>query len=185
MNFAGHSVVGLLVGSLAALAVATVAPSTLGLPLLVPAMVLVLVYVGAVYPDVDLPDSIPRRRIRPYVRAVAVGGVTLVATQQWDWFVDAGSVMMGILGVSAEPPLTGGIALAAGALGAVVIIDPLFGALTGTHRTRTHSLALHTFIASLLAIGIWSLVSDRPVIVLLPFAFVLGVAAHRIADDAI
>lgn len=183
MNFAGHSLLGLLAGSLAALVTAGVAPTTLGLPFLVPAAVLVLVYIGAVYPDVDLRDSIPRRRVRPYLGALAVAGVALLAAERWSWFVAAGETVLYVFDVSGGPALAGGLALGAGALAAVLLVDPVLDHLTGPHRSRTHGIAAHVLLAGALAVGLWFAVPDRPGVFFLPFAFVLGVAVHRLGDD--
>lgn len=183
VNFSGHSLLGLLVGSIAALVVATIAPASFGLPFPIPAAVLVLVYLGAVYPDVDLRDSIPRKHVRPYIGALVVAGVTLLAIRHWSWFVAAGETALAVFDLSGGPALAGGLALGSGALVAVLLVDPALSVLTGTHRTRTHSLLANGLIASAIAILIWLVAPDQPIVALLPFAFVIGVAVHRVADD--
>jgi membrane-bound metal-dependent hydrolase YbcI (DUF457 family) len=190
MNFAGHSLLGLLAGALAALFVASFAPrtlSTLSLPLLVPATVLVLVYLGSVYPDVDLHDSIPRRRVLPSLRAAAVGAVAFAGFYVWDAYVALGTGLLGLVGAASGPVVAGGLGFLV--LGAVVVlaVEPVLDVLTGAHRTWTHSVALHAVAAVLVSLAVWLFVpvaaTDRLVLAGLPFAFVLGVAVHHLADD--
>lgn len=192
MNFTGHSLLGLLAGAIAALFVAGLAPTTLEvlpLPLLVPAAVLVLVYLGAVYPDVDRHGSIPRRRALPYVEAVAVAAVALAVAIRWEWFVAAGHALFGLVDVTTRPLIAGsGAALVAAGL-AVLAAEPLLSVVTGPHRTWTHSVAGNALVVGVLAAAIWVAVplqgQDRLVLASLPFAFVLGVAVHAFADDIV
>lgn len=191
MNFTGHALLGLLAGTVAALLVAGAAPTTLDalpLPFLIPAVVLVLVYLGAVYPDVDRRGSIPRQRVLPYLQALAVGAVTLLVALRWAWFVDVGRQLTAPLGLPTDPLVAGTVAgLGVGAV-AVLAVEPLLSLLTGPHRTVTHSLAVNGLLAGALAAGIWVAVplrgDDRFVLAALPFAFVLGVAVHYAADAA-
>lgn len=191
MNFTGHSLLGLLAGSLAGLVVAGLGPTNLQavpLPFLVPATVLGLVYLGAVYPDVDLRGSIPRKRVRPYLEAVAVGGVALVVVLYPDWFVEVGQAILASVDLTAGPTVAGASAALCGALLAVAAVDPLLGLLTGPHRTVTHSVGANAIAAGVVAAALWLAVPlagrDRLVVAVLPFAFVLGVAVHRLADGA-
>jgi hypothetical protein len=190
MNFAGHSLLGLLAGSVAALSVAAVAPrtlSTLSIPLVLPAVVLVLVYLGSVYPDVDLHGSIPRRRVLPYLRAAAVGTVALAGYYVWDAYVAVGRGLLALLDVSTGPVVAGGTGLLGLAVVAVLAVEPLLDVLTGSHRTRTHSVAVHALGAGALSLAVWLVApvgaDDRLVLAGLPFAFVLGIAVHHLADD--
>lgn len=190
MNFAGHSLLGLLAGSIAGLVAAGLAPTTLEavpLPFLVPATVLVLVYLGAVYPDVDLRGSIPRKRVRPYLQAVAVGGVALAVALYPRWFVGVGEALLASVDVAAGPTVAGASAALCGALLAVAAVDPLLGLLTGPHRTVTHSVGANAVAAGVVAATLWLTVPlagrDRLVVAALPFAVVVGVAVHRLADD--
>jgi hypothetical protein len=189
MNFAAHSLLGLVAGALAALAVAAVAPRTLAtasVPLAVPAAILVLVYLGSVYPDVDLQDSIPRRRVLPYLKAGAVGGVALLAYTVPGAAVDLGSLLLSLVEVSAHSAIAGAIGLGFAAAVAVVAVEPVLDVLTGAHRTWTHSVAAHALGATLVVLGLWFLspIGDhRPLIAALPYAFVVGVAVHHLADD--
>lgn len=190
MNFAGHSLLGLLAGALAALAVATAAPgthSTQSMPLLVPTLVLVLVYLGSVYPDVDLRDSIPRRRVLPYLQAAAVGGVAFAGLSAWESAVAIGRGVLALVGVSTGAVVAGSVALVTVCVVAVLAVEPVLDVLTGAHRTWTHSVALHAVGAGILSLALWLIVpvggDDRLVVAALPFAFVLGVAVHHLADD--
>ena len=190
MNFAGHSLLGLLAGTLAALSVAAVAPqtlSTLSIPLVVPATVLVLVYLGSVYPDVDLHDSIPRRRLLPYLQAGAVGVVAFAGFYVWDAYVALGRGLIALVDVSAGSVVAGGTGLFALAVVGVLAVEPLVDLLTGSHRTWTHSVAIHLLVAGTLSLAVWLLApvggDDQLVLAGLPFAFVLGVAVHHLADD--
>ncbi len=190
MNFAGHSLLGLIAGTLAALAVAAVAPrtlSTLSIPLLVPATVLVLVYLGSVYPDVDLHDSIPRRRVLPYLQAGAVGAVAFAAFYVWNAYVTLGRNLLALVDVSVGPTIAGGVGLFVLVVAGVLAVEPVLDVLTGAHRTWTHSVAIHAVAAGTLSIAVWLFApvggSDRLVLAWLPFAFVLGVTVHHLADD--
>ena len=192
MNFAGHSLLGLLAGAIAALVVAGTAPTTLSvvpLPFLVPATVLVLVYLGAVYPDVDLHGSIPRRRVLPYLQALAVGTVALAGLLAWDWFVGMGHALLAMVDLSTDPVLAGSTAALVAAGLAVVAVEPTLSVLTGAHRTWTHSVAIHGLVALALGAGLWVALplsgSDRLVVAALPLAFAIGVAVHRFADEAV
>lgn len=190
MNFTGHSLLGLLAGAIAALFVAGVAPTTLDalpLPFLVPAVVLVLVYLGAVYPDVDLRGSIPRQRVLPYLQALAVAGVALALAIRWEWFVGAGQAVLGSFDLPTDPAVAGvGAGLGAAGL-AVVAVGPILSLLTGPHRTVTHSVALNGVLALLVGLALWFLLplagEDRLVVAALPLSFTVGVAVHRLADD--
>lgn len=190
MNFAAHSILGLLAGAIAALAAASIAPTTLEslpLPFLVPAAVLVLVYLGAVYPDVDVHGSIPRRRLLPYLQALAVGGIALAAAVRWDWFVGMGRALFAMVDVTAGPILAGtGAGLVAAGL-AVLTVEPALAVVTGPHRTWTHSIAANAVLAATAALAIWLASplpgADRAVVSALPLAFVVGVAVHQFADD--
>jgi hypothetical protein len=190
MNFAGHSLLGLLAGAIAALSVAAVAPrtlSTLSIPLLVPAAVLVLVYLGSVYPDVDLHGSIPRRRLLPYLRAGAVGTVAFVGYYVWDAYVAVGRGLLALVETSPGAVVAGGTGLLALAVVAVLAVEPVLDVLTGSHRTWTHSVAIHALGAGILSLAIWLVApvggDDRLVLAGLPFAFLLGIAVHLLADD--
>lgn len=190
MNFAGHSLLGLLAGAVAALAVATLAPrtlSTLSIPLLVPATVLVLVYLGSVYPDVDLHDSIPRRRVLPYLQAAAVGTVAFGGFYVWDAYVALGAGLLALLDVSTGSIVDGAVGLLVLGVVAVLAFEPVLDILTGAHRTWTHSVAIHAIAAVVLSLAVWLFApvggDDRLVLAALPFAFVLGVAVHHVADD--
>jgi membrane-bound metal-dependent hydrolase YbcI (DUF457 family) len=189
MNFAAHSLLGLLAGTLAAFAVAAVAPrtlSTLSIPLLVPATVLVLVYFGSVYPDVDLHDSIPRRRVLPYLQAAAVGTVAFAGFYVWGAYVALGRGLLALADVSTGPVVAGGAGLLVLGAAAVFAVEPVLDVLTGAHRTWTHSVAIHAVAAGSLSLAVWFLLpvgDDRLVVAALPFAFVLGVAVHHFADD--
>lgn len=189
MNFTGHSLLGLLAGAIAALVVAGVAPTTLdalGLPLLVPAAVLVSVYLGAIYPDVDRSGSIPRQRLLPHLQAVAVGAVALLVALRWESFVDAGRALFGLVDLTTGPLVAGtGAALCAAGVAAFAV-GPFLSLATGPHRTWTHSVAVNALLAGALAAAIWFALplagDDRLVLAALPFAFVLGVAVHNLAD---
>lgn len=190
MNFTGHSLLGLLAGAIAALFVAGAAPTTLDalpLPLLVPATVLVLVYLGAVYPDVDLRGSVPRQRVLPYLQALAVAGVALAVALRWKWFVGAGQSLLAAFDLRTDPTVAG-VGAGVGAAGiAVVAVEPALSLLTGPHRTLTHSVALNAVLTALVGLALWVLLplagEDRLVVAALPLAFTVGVAVHRLADD--
>lgn len=190
MNFTGHSLLGLLAGAIAALFVAGVAPTTLDalpLPFLVPALVLVLVYLGAVYPDVDLRGSVPRQRVLPYLQALAVAGVVLAVALRWPWFVRVGTGVATGLDLPTDPVVAGAGAGLGAAVLAVLAVEPLLSLLTGPHRTLTHSVALSGVLAVLVGAGLWLLLplagEDRLVVAALPLSFPVGVAVHRLADD--
>lgn len=190
MNFTGHSLLGLLAGTLVALAVAAVVPrtlSTLSIPLVVPATVLVLVYLGSVYPDVDLHASIPRRRILPYLQAVAVGAVVFAGFYVWWVYVALGRGILGIVDVSTGSIAAGGLGLLTTGAVTVLAVEPVLDVVTGAHRTWTHSVAIHAVIAGVLSLVVWLFApvggEDRLILAGMPFAFVLGVGVHHLADD--
>jgi hypothetical protein len=191
MNVAGHSLLGLLAGSIAGLVAAGVAPTTLDavpVPFLVPAAVLVLVSLGAVYPDVDRRGSIPHRRVRPSLQVVAVGGVALAVAWYPDWFGAVGEALLASVDMTAAPTVAVASSGRCGAVLAVFAVDPGLGVLTGPPpvdhpprrgpRRRRRGDRGPPLVSRPPLDG-----GDRTVVAILPFAFVLGVAVHRLADD--
>lgn len=116
-------------------------------------------FTGAIYPDIDHHNSIPRRKAVRAFRLLAVLGIASLAGLGWTELVAAVDSTATEFGV--ELPVPPGAA--AGALVAVLtilvagVIDPLLDAVTDRHRGWTHSVPVNTVLIAALLAGVWLL----------------------------
>lgn len=190
MNFAGHSILGLLVGSIAAALVAQAGPASVAgveLALALPAIVLVLVYLGAVYPDVDMPGTIPQQTILPAVQAIFAMATVAAITLRWESFSTASETVLEDAGVGIGPMLAGAIGLLVCVGLAAFLAQPILDVITGPHRSWTHSLVVNILLSTVAAAAIWMYAplegESQLVVAALPFAFLVGVLVHLVADE--
>lgn len=136
-------------------------------------------FLGAIYPDVDHHKSIPRRKAVRAFRAVVGAGVLALAVAYWPGLTAfAASLGLGV------PPMAGAAVLAALAgTAAVALVGPTVDAVTGEHRSWTHSTAVNLPLLAVVAAGVWILTgglgtATRLVAVGFVVAFFLGTLVH-------
>jgi len=104
-------------------------------------------FTGAIYPDIDHHNSIPRQKAVRAFRLLTVLGIASLAGLGWTELVatvDSTATELGVeLPVSPE--------VAAG------VIDPLLGTVTDRHRGWTHSVPVNAVLIGLLLAGVWLL----------------------------
>jgi membrane-bound metal-dependent hydrolase YbcI (DUF457 family) len=110
-------------------------------------------FVGAIYPDVDHDESIPRRKAVRGFRVLAGLVVLGLAAANWD----AVLAFAGALGVGASvpPPVVGAALAGLAALVGVALVDPVIGLVTREHRGWTHSAAVNLVLVGALVALSW------------------------------
>jgi len=116
-------------------------------------------FTGAIYPDIDHHNSIPRRKAVRAFRLLTVLGIASLAGLGWTELVAAVDSTATEFGVELPVPPEA----AAGALVAVLtilvagVIDPLLDTVTNRHRGWTHSVPVNAVLIAALLAGVWLL----------------------------
>jgi hypothetical protein len=142
-------------------------------------------FAGAIYPDVDHHESIPRRKAVRGFQVVVFGACAGLAAANWDGLVGLAAA----LDAGFSTPVAAAIALAGTAL-AVALVDPAIGAVTGEHRGWTHSMGINLVLVAVAGAGGWLATASlgqtaRLVTVGLVGTFYLGTLVHLGLDGEI
>jgi hypothetical protein len=100
-------------------------------------------FVGAIYPDVDHRDSVPRRKAVRGFRALVCLAVAGLAAVEWEGLL----ALAGALAVG-PPPVVGGALAGAAALVGAALVDPAIGLVTRKHRGWTHSAGVNLVLVA-------------------------------------
>ena len=128
-------------------------------------------FVGAIFPDIDHHNSIPRRKAVRGFQILVLAGVVALALLSWDVLVQ--TVDTTVVGPSETvladgfdsqlelPPefiASAGVLLFAVAL--TGLVDPVIGRITGPHRGWTHSVPITLSLTAVLAGVLWLFTSE-------------------------
>ena len=107
-------------------------------------------FAGAIYPDVDHHESIPRRKAVRGFQVVVFGACAGLAAANWDGLVGLAAT----LDTGATTAVAAALAFV-GTLLAVALVDPAIGAVTGEHRGWTHSVGINLVLVAVAGAGAW------------------------------
>lgn len=117
-------------------------------------------FVGAIFPDVDHHNSIPRRKANRAIRALVVLGVVSLFALNFEQLVSLTEAVSTDY-LQAELPLPPEVAVGIGgtlvALLAAGTVDPLIGIATRQHRAWTHSVPITFALTAAIAVAVWLL----------------------------
>lgn len=133
----------------------------------------VTTFVGAIYPDVDHHNSIPRRKAVRAFQVLVCCGVVSLAVLHWGTLTSIAETALvnpsetassAFLGSEIELPpglaASAVIFVAAGVL--AILVDPTLDLVTRKHRGWTHSAPINTVLIALLAGAVWALTNSLP-----------------------
>lgn len=150
----------------------------------------VVLFMGSIFPDVDHPQSIPFRRTVTLLRVGVVGGA--VGLFVWrDALLATAQEMVASALPAGVPPLyaTGGLILA-GAVAVALMVPSVLDAVTGEHRTWTHSLTVMGVFAAVGGAALYFTLPTvgfgngrLPLAAGLPAVFFIGVTVHVALDS--
>lgn len=125
-------------------------------------------FVGAIFPDVDHHNSIPRRKAVWALRILVWVGVVALAILAWNPLVEAVDTAVVVPGEAAlAEGLDSSVDLPPGFVASVVVllagfvlaalVDPVLGYITGPHRGWTHSVPITFALTAALVGVVWVL----------------------------
>jgi len=183
--------------------------SVFGTPILAVAGALgagVSTFVGAVFPDIDHHESIPRQKAVRAVRVLVWIGVVSLAVLSWN-------ILVGVVETTLVEPVETALSNSSGYSGdippafvtsAVVFLaaiafaglaNPAIGLVTDRHRGWTHSVLVTFLLTLAIAGGIWILTGEmvatalalerRLAAVTVVFTFFVGILVHLGLDGEI
>lgn len=178
-NFGAHSRAGFVAATAAGIAVWWGTDRAMGevgleigpLPPVLAGTAFLMAYLGAVFPDIDSPQTIPHRTVVRTVQTILLAALMAAAIYYND---RVGEIHADA--VEAAPPATPApevTVVVAGFLAIAVVlgsISPLLDVVTGSHRTWTHDLKCVAGFAMLLGLGLFGLVLVSPLAVEPPVA---------------
>lgn len=161
----------------------------------------VATFVGAIFPDVDHQDSIPRRKAVRGLRILVWLGVVSLAVLNWEALVEtvetavvvpAEAALGGFFDaeVSLPPALVASGLVFFAAVGLAGLADAVLDVVTDQHRGWTHSVPVTFLLTAAIAGAVWllgrDLMLDRQVAALAVVAtFFVGILIHLGLDDEI
>lgn len=123
-------------------------------------------FVGAIFPDVDHHNSVPRRKAVRGMRILVWVGVVALAVLSWDLLVDV--VDTAVVdpgqaavterldsGVEIPPEFVTSVAVLLVAVALAGLVDPAIGFVTRSHRAWTHSVAVTFALTAAVAAAVW------------------------------
>ena len=114
----------------------------------------VATFVGAIFPDIDHHQSIPRKKASWAIRGLVIFGVASLAALNFELLVEAAEAVNGALVDEDIPPeLVVAVGTVIGAFVAGALVDPAIGLVTRRHRGWTHSVPVMFVITAVLAGG--------------------------------
>lgn len=158
-------------------------------------------FVGAIFPDIDHHNSIPRRKAVRALRILVWLGVLSLAALNWTELVDivdtgvAGPTETAVAGffdagVTIPPSLAASVLTLLTAFGLAGLANPALGVATQRHRAWTHSVPVTFLLTAAVAGGVWLLTSRlalqrRVAAVVVVATFFVGILIHLGLDDEI
>ena len=149
-------------------------------------------FVGAIFPDVDHHNSIPRRKAVRGLSLLAVLGVASLVALNFELLV--GFTETGVQQLTDDPPFPPEVVVAAGtalvAFAAAGAVDPAIGIVTRRHRAWTHSVPITFALTAVLVVGVWVLTagletSHRVAAIAVVWTFFGGILIHLGLDGEI
>lgn len=122
-------------------------------------------FVGAIYPDVDHHNSIPRRKAVRGFQVLAALAVLGLSVLFWDGLVALVATAESTLlsdGLPVPTEMAASWVPLIGALVVATLVDPLIGLVTRRHRGWTHSVPINLAIIGVLVGGTWLVTTGLP-----------------------
>jgi NhaP-type Na+/H+ or K+/H+ antiporter len=149
-------------------------------------------FVGAIYPDIDHHNSIPRRKATRSFQALVVLGILSLAGLGWDPLlsaVESGAQTAGVA-LPAPTPVVAAAVTAVVAAIAAALVDPAIGVATDRHRGWTHNPLVNSALTAAIGAAVWLVTAGLPVhrrvaAVVVVATFFVGALIHLGLDGEI
>jgi hypothetical protein len=158
-------------------------------------------FVGAIYPDVDHHNSVPRRKAARAFGVLVWLGVVSLAVLSWDALVtivetgfvepsESATAEFFDAEVDFPPALVASAFTFLAAVGLAGLVNPAIGFVTRSHRAWTHSVPVNVLLTGVIAAAVWLLtgglgIERRVVAVTVVVTFFVGILIHLGLDGEI
>jgi len=158
-------------------------------------------FVGAIYPDVDHHNSVPRRKAARAFGVLVWLGVVSLAVLSWDALVtivetgfvepsESATAEFFDAEVDFPPALVASAFTFLAAVGLAGLVNPAIGFVTRSHRAWTHSVPVNFLLTGVIAAAVWLLtgglgIERRVVAVTVVVTFFVGILIHLGLDGEI